>query len=356
MIPETLLQVCVCVSNEGMWKSLRLVYFCILQPVDAFLIAGVKSQGTGGAIPTFLAGARSSSFFQSLAYSKVFGGSTWKAKGGTALSMTTTSSDDVEENDDGSTKEANVGQADIGRDSAPQERPDVDDVGTMKSWRNYLEISNARSRKIRGSNYVQLATIDSKSNEPRCRTVVFRGFLGLPEDHSMFHTSTEIVDGTTSHHKLPCIMKMCTDQRSEKVHQVGAAELVWWFPNTSEQYRIRGEMILIGSANQDRDDDRHLMIVRKEMWGSLTDASRESFLTPHRPGASTYDNAATTTTDPTHRLGGRDHDGKVIQPPPDTFLLMLLLPQRCDYLNLKNMYRQIDTVVDGTWQSQRVHP
>ena len=42
-------------------------------------------------------------------------------------------------------------------------------------WRERITDSIARSRKIRGGNYVQLATVDA-NNAPRCRTVVFRGF------------------------------------------------------------------------------------------------------------------------------------------------------------------------------------
>ena len=41
-----------------------------------------------------------------------------------------------------------------------------------------LDVSITRSRKVRGGNYVQLATADNKGN-PACRTVVFRGFLDV---------------------------------------------------------------------------------------------------------------------------------------------------------------------------------
>lgn len=42
-------------------------------------------------------------------------------------------------------------------------------------WKERIESSIAASRKIRGGNYVQLATCDS-DGAPRVRTVVFRGF------------------------------------------------------------------------------------------------------------------------------------------------------------------------------------
>ena len=93
---------------------------------------------------------------------------------------------------------------------------DQDFGPTDQSWRSLLEVSMAKSRKIRGSNYVQISTV-SKDGEPRCRTVVFRGFLNdnnLPEDHPMSSKNGGNFDGK------PCVMKMCTDLRSKKVEEV----------------------------------------------------------------------------------------------------------------------------------------
>ncbi len=39
----------------------------------------------------------------------------------------------------------------------------------MTSWREKIESSSARSRKVRGGNYVQLATVDHETMEPRSR-------------------------------------------------------------------------------------------------------------------------------------------------------------------------------------------
>lgn len=193
----------------------------------------------------------------------------------------------------------------------------------------------AKSRKIRGSNYVQISTV-SKDGEPRCRTVVFRGFLNsanLPEDHSMGGD----FDGK------PCVMKMCTDLRSKKVEEVAhqpISEMVWWFGKTSEQFRVRGSLMLVGND----DDDKALQIARKEMWGNLSDPARESFL----------DDESVLP------MGGRDEDGKVV-PVPANFLLMLLNPTYVDYLRLTGaQYRQIDQRVDdtqqSTWSSKSVKP
>ena len=208
-------------------------------------------------------------------------------------------------------------------------------LGT-KSWRSLMEVSMARSRKIRGSNYVQLATVDPETKEPRCRTVVFRGFQNnVPKDHP-FSLSSVLDD-------LSCIMKMCTDRRSRKVSEASTTEsdvgeMVWWFPKSNEQYRIRGNLLFVGGGDFPQDKDTFLMAARKELWGNLSDPARESFLDPNVPGQPVQEDA----NQPEVPAGGRDKaTGKPV-PPPDNFLLMLLFPHNVDYLNLKENYRQID--------------
>lgn len=233
-----------------------------------------------------------------------------------------------------------VGQADIGQQVTEDDRWDST---TRKSWRELLEISNNRSRKIRGSNYVQLATVDPATKSPRCRCVVFRGFQDMPLNHPFASHAGQ----------LSCIMRMCTDNRSQKVEQViqePTAEMVWWFPKTSEQYRIRGELLFVGGENKFQyDQDEHLKIARKQLWGNMSDAARESLLEDAVPGQAFH--PVKHPVPP----GGRDDEGKVV-PPPDNFLLMLLKPSHVDYLRLTNQYRQIDVCLDGKWSSTRVNP
>lgn len=192
---------------------------------------------------------------------------------------------------------------------------------------------------------MQLATTvveeENDNAEPRCRTVVFRGFLTLPTDHPQYNEC----DNAT------CIMKMCTDSRSQKVAQTAVqprAEIVWWFPKTSEQYRVRGALRLIGDQK-----DTALAIARKDMWGSLSDPARESFLGENVPGAA-YEYKEESSNPP---AGGRDKDGKVL-PPPANFLLMLLEPTDVDYLLLRGeQYRQKDSLSKETgWSFHRVNP
>lgn len=175
--------------------------------------------------------------------------------------------------------------------------------------------------------------------EPRCRTVVFRGFLGTDDDNTT--------------------MKMITDRRSSKVSEAsnmnGAgssddeeegsnAEIVWWFSKSSEQYRIRGKLYFVGHDHPNRD----LLTARKAQWGNLSDSAREQFYwkEPRIP----YQTDAEGDVPP----GGRS-EGKVL-PPPDDFLLMLLTPKMVDYLRLGDNYRQLDEMAKGQWTMARVNP
>lgn len=235
-----------------------------------------------------------------------------------------------------------VGQADIG--SGAYGDKDNENY-ELKSWRTLIGISNAKTRKIRGSNYVQLATVDV-NGQPRCRTVVFRGFLNLPEEHK-YHNKC---DGES------CVMRMITDLRSAKVGQVtshpsNAAEMVWWFPKTTEQYRINGNLIFVGNGNFPDDYDKALTNARKEIWGNISDSARESFFDSNAPGE------IYSGDNPHIPIGGRDEDGNLL-PPPDNFLLMLLIPQSVDYLCLSNMFRQTDELdaLAKDWSSVRLNP
>ena len=187
-------------------------------------------------------------------------------------------------------------------------------------WRERITDSIARSRKIRGGNYVQLATVDA-NNTPRCRTVVFRGFAP---------------DGR---------LKIITDKRSAKVKESRRVEVCWWFSQSSEQYRFAGDITYIGQDGSDDD-----VAQRKQQWGNLSDKAREQFFWAHPP-AETFDAAPEAVP-----AGGRDAEGKVL-PAPDVFLLGLVAPDAVDYLRLTDNFRQLDRRgADGAWDCARVNP
>lgn len=249
----------------------------------------------------------------------------------------------------GDSNEYGIGQGDIGqRSEANRGESDTTILPMNKSWRALLQLSSDASRPIRGSNYCQLATVDLRTNTPRCRCVVFRGFQDFPQSHPLQYSHEN---------DLPCIMRMTTDDRSEKVRQAmdhpsRTAELVWWFPHSNEQYRIRGELIFVGGVGKyEYDQDEYLALERRKQWEIMTDSSRESFFRQEMPGS-----AKILTEKPTYTIppGGRDPDGNIL-PPPESFLLMLLKPDHVDYLRLTDLYRQIDEFSNNEWKSTVVN-
>lgn len=139
------------------------------------------------------------------------------------------------------------------------EKEDGETTTIKKNWKERIDVSIAKSRKIRGSNYVQISTINYETMEPHCRTVVFRGFLKdvpfgaiqdvLNPDGSGGDGDGKSEDGDSSGQKLEytdCVMKMITDLRSNKVQELGmfhndetmkkigknkncnTVEMVWW--------------------------------------------------------------------------------------------------------------------------------
>eukprot|EP00559_Dactyliosolen_fragilissimus_P001659 CAMPEP_0184859998 /NCGR_PEP_ID=MMETSP0580-20130426/4959_1 /TAXON_ID=1118495 /ORGANISM="Dactyliosolen fragilissimus" /LENGTH=264 /DNA_ID=CAMNT_0027356925 /DNA_START=163 /DNA_END=957 /DNA_ORIENTATION=- len=216
-------------------------------------------------------------------------------------------------------------------------------------WRERITTSIARSRKIRGGNFVQIATVDPVTSGARCRTVVFRGFQSLTP-----HENPE----------KACTLKMITDSRSDKVSEAETgAEIVWWFSKSNEQYRLRGSLNFVGpnglliasrenenSSQTSLDDqaENFLIAARKQQWGNLSDLAREQFY---------WKNPGTVhETQNDVPPGGRDEDGKVL-PPPENFLLMLLSTTHVDYLRLGDNFRQIDEFHDEEiWVSKRVNP
>jgi pyridoxamine 5'-phosphate oxidase len=259
----------------------------------------------------------------------------------------------------------------IDEDAASNDDDDDNSIIIIPNWKERIDVSIARSRKMRGSNYVQISTIDVGSMEPRCRTVVFRGFLGGVVPSSAAIVSDVPLDGgrTTASdydggdaplcgggYYGDCAMKMITDSRSNKVREASTssgddakteeeekekerrndvAELVWWFPKSSEQYRVRGRLRFVGGGGEYGDEPGgYLERERRRQWGNLSDMAREQFYWGH-PGAA-------YSGKPDVPAGGRDPDDGTVLPPPRNFLLMLLIPTRVDYLRLTDNYHQVD--------------
>jgi len=247
--------------------------------------------------------------------------------------------------------------------------PDESLSCVLECWTERIKRSIAKSRKIKGGNYVQLATVESDSSvpgsesgsgsgsgeettigclpRPKCRTVVFRGFLPLETPGALGFPSS-----------APLALKMITDSRSSKIGHIAAnsnAELVWWFSQSSEQYRVAGNLVVIGGGTDEtgREGQQqqlwHLHNERLSMWKQLSDPAREQFYW-HSPGR-TFDELARVPP------GGRDAQGTIL-PPPETFLLMLLVPTHVHFLRLRDNYAQTChwDHQSCAWTSLRVNP
>ncbi|RQM29556.1 hypothetical protein B5M09_013567 [Aphanomyces astaci] len=183
-------------------------------------------------------------------------------------------------------------------------------------WMEKVKVSIASSRAIRGGNYVQLATVD-ETGQPHCRTIVFRGFVALPSGG--------------------LALKMITDARSDKVSQIQhnrSCEMVWWFSQTSEQYRIAGHLELVAADST----SPWAVAARSEQWNALSDTAKQQFFWS-KPGM--YDPlvASSVANEGGHGL------------PPATFLLVLLQPSIVKYLRLSDNATLHEAFLpDGTWE------
>jgi PPOX class probable FMN-dependent enzyme len=167
---------------------------------------------------------------------------------------------------------------------------------TLAPWRSPLARALHRNRSLPYARYFQLATV-RPDGRPANRTVVFRGFL----------------DATNQ-------IKVVTDARSEKAAQIQGhawGEACWYFPNTREQFRLSGQLILICEDCEDEP----LGEARRRSWQELSDAARLQFAWPS-PGQPRDDEGFTLPSpDPTMPLAN--------------FCIVLLDPLQVDHLELR---------------------
>ena len=129
------------------------------------------------------------------------------------------------------------------------------------------------------------------------------------------------------------LMKFVTDGRSGKVRESELlSEVCWWFPRTSEQFRIRGQLRYVGGEVGGWEGE-----ARVEQWGRMRGEAREQFFWP-APGEvwGGEEQGGSREEGPKVEEG---EDEEEIPPPPDNFLLMLLDPVAVDHLDLKKNVR-----------------
>ncbi len=194
-------------------------------------------------------------------------------------------------------------------------------IMSLAPWRSAIAHALHRNRSLVYARYLQLATVKA-NGRPANRTVVFRGFLAESNQ-----------------------LKFISDRRSNKIDQIQQnpwAEACWYFPNTREQFRLAGNLTLVGND----ESQPHLQLARIAMWQELSDAARLQFAWPD-PGEPKAEKAAFEP------------------PPPDphqpvsNFCLLLLDPIQVDHLEIRGepQNRRIyDCDENQAWSTQEVNP
>jgi len=179
------------------------------------------------------------------------------------------------------------------------------------------------------SRFVTLATVTA-DQEPRARTVVFRGFLDGVEDSG----------GAT--------LKFVTDKRSEKIGEIASnpkCEVMWYFRDTREQYRLKGVL----EAVSDGESDEFRKQARALQWTKMSQGARQSFEWPN-PGIirPPYASDEADFMEPT-----------ASKEPSPNFVLLLMVPESVDYLNLRErpqLREKHSKTPEGAWSATRVNP
>ena len=118
----------------------------------------------------------------------------------------------------------------------------------LPEWRLAIKSSIYKEGKSVSKRWIQIATI-SKDNSPKLRTVVFRGWS---EADSML---------------------IYTDRRSEKVNDINInnnVEILWLFPKSKSQYRLKGEA--------------HEIKENIKFWDNLSEQSKATWFWPNPGG------------------------------------------------------------------------
>ncbi len=188
-------------------------------------------------------------------------------------------------------------------------------------WRNQIAAALQASSDDPTARFVQLATV-TPEGRPANRTLVFRSFL--PETEALM---------------------LVTDARSQKIRQLQQnpqAALCWYFTQSRQQFRLKGEVALITADHA----DPHLLTARQRAWSALSDSVRRQFLwpTPQKPRA---DDAAFSVASP------------ATETPPENFVLLILHPSTVDVLDIsqtphgRTIYRLRPS---GAWTAEDVNP
>ena len=136
---------------------------------------------------------------------------------------------------------------------------------------------------------------------------------------------------------LPC--------RSRKAGELAAnpwAELAWYFPNTREQYRLAGTVVVVG---KDSVDDEKLQRARVAAWRRMSDSGRQQFLWPE-PGAPRGDDVTLFDLPAPGQEAAAE----------DNFCLCVVHVENVDRLSLKDNTRRAFRREGEAWVEADVNP
>ncbi|KAJ1378690.1 Pyridoxamine 5-phosphate oxidase, putative FMN-dependent, Alr4036 family [Sesbania bispinosa] len=191
-------------------------------------------------------------------------------------------------------------------------------------WKQLLLNALESNGHLKHSSFMQLATVGTNGT-PSNRTVVFRGFQ----------------DNTDN-------IQINTDARTRKIEELklcSSAELCWYFTDSWEQFRINGNVDIIDGSNP----DLLKLQQREKSWFASSLRSRSQYLGP-TPGLPCLNEQAQPEITPDPSIG-----------PVDAFCLLILEPDRVDYLNLKSNERltfksSMSAASKKSWIMERVNP
>ena len=174
------------------------------------------------------------------------------------------------------------------------------------NWRQELSSSQKKEGKIASNRWIQIGTIN-QNNEPRLRTVVFRGWL------------------------KENLMLIFTDRRSEKVKEISHnnnVEVLWLLIKSKSQFRFKGH------ANIVNDD--------LEYWNKLNKKSKSSWFWPS----------------PGHEFNNKDFEKVIIQDlKPKNFLVYAIDIHTVELLKLeKPLHKRYVWEKKNNWLKKRINP
>ncbi|RIB04546.1 pyridoxamine 5'-phosphate oxidase-domain-containing protein [Gigaspora rosea] len=221
---------------------------------------------------------------------------------------------------------------------------------------------------------MQLSTFDTLTCRPTNRSVIFRGFLGERKDENYKNELMEYLNSISPDANLKelnpeietDLLVITTDIRSSKVKHLlenPGFESCWWFPVTSDQFRLSGNAYVFSSPTNSIiahfPSDMLLSFYssanstsliehfdweqeRKKYWYGISSDLRASFL--KLPSGQETNEGLVRELDP---IGKNIEEKLLVNEALENFALVLMKVDYVDHLNLTPIPKRI------TWKFQK---